>query len=139
MLNIFDSYMYLEYTRGIRPRGLKDYTLGGLTILRTTETSWTIHYLKDGSRLEIPWPWIDLFEGLNIHSGDQILYQKPEGRLEEFIFLMTSLLTPGSEILGLLEKICTIGTGEFRKYIKEKHGIHLDPFTYKSLTKTLEI
>lgn len=139
MLNIFDSYMYLGYTKGLRPKGLKDFTLGGLTILRITESSWTIHYLKDGSRLEIPWPWIDLFEGLNVHSGDQVLHQKPEGKLEEFIFLMTSLIGSGYEILEILEKVCQIGTGEFREYVRNKHNIHLDPFTYKSLTKTIEI
>lgn len=139
MLNIFDSYMCLGYTKGIEPKGIKDITIGGLIILRITGLSWTIHYLRDGSRLEIPWAWIDLFEGLGVHSGEQILYQEPKGKLEEFIYLMTSLVCPNAKVLEVLEKVCVIGTREFRDYVKENYDIHLDPFTYKSLTKTFEI
>lgn len=150
---IFKNYMDLSYSPGLRLTGkVKDIVLGGLVILRTEWIGSTVHYLQDGSSLFIPWTWMDLFTGLWVHSGDQILYNSRQeawdsGYEEAFIRLFTELIdftqgakqVDGEEFLDILSDICILKTEEFRKMLREKYSIVAEPFEYRSLHKTFEV
>ena len=150
-LEIFENFMNLGYTEGIRRTRMTDTTLGGLVILRSDYHGSTVHYLQDGSSLFIPWLWIDLFTSLYIHSGEQILFNDEidawaEGYKETFIYLFVKLVknmtegqVNGEEFLDILSDICIIKTSEFRTMLKEKYNLVIEPFEYRSLHKTFEI
>lgn len=150
-LEIFENFMNLGYTEGVRQTRMTDTTLGGLVILRSDYYGSTVHYLQDGSSLFIPWLWIDLFTSLYIHSGEQILFNDEvdawaEGYKETFIYLFVKLVknmtggrVNGEEFLDILSDICIIKTSEFRTMLKEKYNLVIEPFEYRSLHKTFEI
>lgn len=150
IIELFNDFMSLEYIRRTRPDNyFSDYSLGGNRILRQLTDGDHVYYLSDGGSLFIPWPWIDLFYNLYLHSGDQILSIdcSPHNILAYFIQLFVKLQSliishkniDGDKFLDVLSDISIIGTKRFRDYMNREYSIVLPELSYNSPTKNFNI
>lgn len=148
-IEIFENFMNLGYSKSNRLNRLRDSVISELIILRSTFTGDTIHYLQTGCSLFIPGDWMELFKSLYVHSGDQILYKKEpcdNDYYDNIIYLnikLINLLTgskiDGNRFLDTLGDVSNLGTEKFRKMLKNKYDLYIEPFEYRSIAKTLEI
>jgi hypothetical protein len=148
-IEIFENFMNLGYSKSNRLNRLRDSVISELIILRSTFTGDTIYYLQTGCSLFIPGDWMELFKSLYVHSGDQILYKK-EPRDSDYydniiylniklINILTGSKIDGNKFLDTLGDVSNLGTEKFRKMLKNKYDLYIEPFEYRSIEKTLEI
>lgn len=148
-IEIFEDFINLGYNKSTRLNRLRDRVVSELIILRSTFAGDTVYYLQTGCSLFIPGDWMELFKSLYVHSGDRILYKKePEDNnyYDSIIYLNIKLINiltgskiDGDKFLDTLGDISNLGTNKFRKMLKNKYDLYIEPFEYRSTTKTLEI
>lgn len=150
-LELFNDFIELSYTEGIRREDILDVNLNNFNILRRTWFGYTINYLTKGTSLLIPWKWIDIFSGLYVYSGDRILFNGKElcgDYYEDFILLSirlqefsieTARNIDGNLYLEVLSELCSLGTKKFRNLLKDKYNIDVDPFEYYSCKGDFDI
>lgn len=122
------EYLSLGYKVGNRSIGLKDKLINPTTLLRSTKEGDTIYYLTSGNSLFIPYHWIDLFDGLYLYNGDQILFTPYLGKdyMEDFIYVWMKFEKEKS--LDSLTDLCILGTEKFRTWIKDTYKVKFYPF-----------
>lgn len=139
MQNLIREFIELGYTPVARgPAKAQDTILGPYIVGRLDKNGYMIYYLFSGVSIRIPWKWIDLFGQFFVHSGHKVEHMGlGENSLDNFIYWMTKLqqnLMTKKDILETIEKICGIGTKEFRKTILDLPGIE-----YSEKNRQIEI
>ncbi len=145
--DLFKEYLTLGYTPGESRKTFRDVDLGNYIIARETRRGYVIHYLFNGTRIEIDWEWVEVFEEFNVWRDNRDLVA--EDGLETFILsfsrLVDSLFTskPDSDTLEILGDICQLGTKRFKKWLEEEEFFELKeklkPIKYISLEKSFEL
>lgn len=149
----FYELYYKETGPSIR-EDLRDYRLSpsDYIILRRQAGGDYIYMLCSGTSIYIPFLWVDIFSSLNTYDGDKVLkgigMWTIDDKVSGVIFLMTHLIhlvdalgsrNFGGDVIDTFNKICQIGTKEFRDWVKEGFGIDLPPLEYRSLDEFIEI
>jgi len=150
--DIFREFINLGYKSGTLPSKDRDIHVKDLIIMRIGNSYLKILYLFNGSCLNIPWSWIDLFSSLNTWGGDRILFQCQEERenpianfIEDFINIAasTSCSRVSSEFLDWMSDACEIGTRVFKDWCIREGFFEVEkklgPFEFVSIDKNLEI
>ncbi len=147
MKEIFKEYLTLSYEPRESFITLRDLDLGNYIIARETRRGYSIFYLFNGSRVEIDWEWINLFNGFSIWKGDRDL--EAEDSLENFILCFSHLVDalstskPDSDTLEVLGDICQLGTKRFKEWLKEEGFFEVEeklkPIEFISLEKSFEL
>lgn len=136
--------MYLRYKEGEHEQGLKDLVLGDYEILRTEYLGSTVCYISSGSSLFIPFLYIDIFSQFQ----EDRLTDTREDYFEDFLYQASCLgyyyvnrfsKVDGENFLDHLCNMCILGTEEFRKFMKDRYRMDLEPFEYRSLEREFQI
>lgn len=149
--DIFSDFYRLSYkdSPSTFTQGFNDYFISTYIILRKCESGDYIYYLTTGSSIYIPIDWINIFSALEVYDGNRILkgyYQNSDDKISELCYLMTNLIylinslvvkKTGNDILNTLEKICVIGTGDFRNWVVKEFNLILPQFEYRSLEEDI--
>lgn len=129
-------------------KNLKDLQLYPGVWLRKYKGNWTIEYLPVGSRMEIPSPWPAIWSEFCVWGGSRVMDWSEEVDIEEikdnkllyfcytFFKLVTYIeqeLCNASPEFGNMweeemEKLCEIGTKDFREWIEQEHNLKLQPW-----------
>lgn len=134
---------------------LVDLQLFPKIFLRRWEGAWIIQFLPFATKLIIPAPWPLMWSEFNTWSGGsmvELLKSKLpiKSKVEYFGRIWFGIVShierklcgsPEFEKIWEEElgKILTLGTRDFRTWMKEEHNIKLEPWIYENLEERKEI
>lgn len=146
---IFSEFINLSYTPS-KTRFFRDFKISECIICREDENGYTIIYLYNGTRFNIPWEISDIFSSFNVYLGSRIEYlsKNSKDNIDNTIRLLTQLFiylgnrlhnVQGQEVLDILGELSLLSTEDFRDWYNKEFKIELKPLRFLSLLNDIEI
>lgn len=157
---LWSEFIALGWTGYYNPKSSWNSSLVDIQIfpkifLRRWEGKWIIQFLPIATKLIIPAPWPLMWSEFNTWGGGSMRELLKSGneiksKVECFGRIWFSIVTHiENKMCGglkvkeiweeLLGKILTLGTSDFREWMKEEFDITLEPWIYENLEDRKEI
>lgn len=153
--SIFTEFMELNYLPITKINRIgKDIKVSDFIICRKTNTLISFYYLLNGTSIEIPEPWGDMFTSFNTYLGDRAGFLKIDmdkvNDVDKVIFLLTKIFIyldrdlnniPEQEFLGLLGELLSMEKeiDSFRKWISETFKVGLGYIEFNSVEHFIKL
>lgn len=143
MLDDLYEYLYLEEP-GLSEYSQipRDYYFKDFIMIRKVDSSVYIYFLWTIDHIKIPIEYLKLIEGFEVSYGGKYPPDYIPQDPEKFLYLLLQLhreVLDIKDIKETLDSILSIGSKNFRGWLKEKLGISLEPWIYIDFTGEHEL